>query len=118
MKALSKVKKQSIMAVTQQKFDSEKFLCLFQTCYENIQLSRRNRDRAHKMMKGMVAANSRHTIGNTTKTALPDLNSDDSRDIKVFANQYGHLMPQQQQQSTTVITPKSEGYYKTKWLPT
>ena len=70
------------------KFDSEKF---------------RNREKAQKMMKGMIAAGN---ITTTTTQQLPDLSTEDGREIKTFAGQYGYLLfQQQQQQQPTLATP-------------
>ena len=87
-----------------QKFDAEKFLRLFNMCYDSLQASRKIREKAHKMMKSMVAT---HTSATTTSnTALPNLGLEDNKDIKLFAIQYGYLLiPTTTITTTTTTSP-------------
>ena len=95
-------------------FDVEKFFLLYQICYEHIQTSRKNREKARKMMKGMIV--SKHTTNNK-EGVIPDLNGDDQKEIKAFAKQYGPLMGQQQQQSTKLSLLAPTIIIPTKTLP-
>ena len=78
-----------------QQFDADRFTNMFRVCYDSVQASRTVRERMKKMMKGTCAATSR-----TANT----LDSDDTREIKTFAKQYGHFMTLPV--TTTLTTPK------------
>ena len=66
-------------------FNVDRFTQLFNMCYENVQVSRKNRERAKTLLKGTLA-------NATRRNCLPDLHCDDRSEIKSFARKYGHMI--------------------------
>ena len=72
---------------TSNAFNADRFTQLFNMCYENVQLSRKNRERAKTLLKGTLAKTSR-----SRNNCLLDLHCDDRTEIKSFAEKYGHMI--------------------------
>ena len=84
--------------VQQQQFDSDRFTKLFAMCYENVQLSRKNCERASRMLKGITSSFKQSFNNIKINIANQPLEADDLREVENFAKQFGSLI------TTTVQT--------------
>ena len=104
---------ESQLSVDQQRkrFECSCFNKLLHMCYEEIKITRKNQDRANRMMKGLLVSsssksndkNNNNNNNNTNDIFLPSLIDEDRNVNKNFSKIYGALLCKDASRSSSII---------------
>ena len=89
-------------------FDYGRFTKLFHMCYEEIKITRKNQERANRMLKGVLASTLSSSSLKSNDICLPSLNDQDREVIKNFSKRYGDLLRKEADLQTVVASSTTQ----------
>ena len=89
-------------------FDYGRFTKLFHMCYEEIKITRKNQERANRMLKGVLASTLSSSSLKSNDICLPSLIDQDKAVIKNFSKRFGYLLSKEAASHTVVVSSTTQ----------